>query len=311
MNDLIRFQIQVATGRLTLPVTTFVCLLLWLVSGSQWTDLASLAIVALTGYVMIEANTAFTLIRTRTALPVCLYGWVATSLFFLHPFSWENFVTPAFVLAVYQLFRSYESPSPTNSIYHAFLFLSLGSLVCPQFMVFAFLWWICMIPFRAMNVRSFLASLIGWITPYWFLFGYAFFFDEMPLFFAPLQEMIRIYPIEYSLLAPAEVISWGVITLLLLVSSFHYWQIAYKDKTRTRIYHSFLVYAGWWTTLLCVLQPVHLPVWMPIQLVCMAFLCGHLFTLTRNRFSGIFFVVTFVALILLTAYNVWMQFFNF
>ena len=310
MKDIIRIQTLIATGRFTLPVVILICLLLWAITAQSWNELASLGIIALTGFMMIETNTTFNLIRTRTALPVCIYGWIATSLFFLHPFCWENLVPLIFMLAVHQLFGTYESPLPTNPVFHAFLFISLGSLVFPQFMVFALLWWASMIPFRSMGIKSFLASLIGLITPYWFLFGYAFCSDDMPLFLAPLKEMIHIYPIDYSLLAPTDIISWGSITLLSVVSGIHYWQIAYKDRTRTRIYHSFLVYTGWWTTLLCLLQPTHLHAWMPIQLICMAFLSGHLFTLTRNRFSGILFIVTFVVFILLMPLNLWMQFFN-
>ena len=185
--NLNRFQIQVATGRFTLPVVILMCLLLWGTTFQEWSNLMTLIIISFIGYLMIEANTTFTLIRTRSTLPVCIYGWLASSLLFLHPFTWSNWVPLVFILSVYQLFRSYESPSPTYPIYHAFLLIGLGSLALPQFMVFALLLWGSMIPFRAMNGKSFLASLIGLVTPYWFLFGYAFYFDQMPLFLAPLQ----------------------------------------------------------------------------------------------------------------------------
>lgn len=305
-----RLQIQVATGRFTFPVVIFVCLLLWAISFRNWDELVSLALVAFIGYTIIETNTNFNLIRTRSSLPVCFYGWMATSLFFLHPFDWVNVVPLLYTLAVYQLFLCYESASPVYSIFHAFLFISLGSLILPQFMVFACLWWLSMLPFRAMSIKSFCASLIGLITPYWFLFTYAFYVDKMHLFLHPLQEMIHFYPIDYSQLTSTEIISGIVITLLLLISGFHYWQIAYMDKTRTRIYLFFLVYSGWWSTLLIVLQPIHLYAWMPIQLICSAFLNGHLFSLTRNRFSGVYFIVIMLVLILLMIYNLWMQYFN-
>ena len=308
--NLNRFQIQVATGRFTLPVVVIVCLLFWGISLQEWSELASMAIIGLIGYVMIEANTAFNLIRTRTSLPVSIYGWVATALFFLHPFEWSNLIPLIFIFSILQLFRSYESSSPTNPIYHTFLFIGLGSLLFPQIICFLPLFWGSMIPFRAMNGRSFLASFIGFITPYWFLFGYAFLNDKMELFLAPLKEMIHFYPLDYSKLSSAEILSWGMITLLLLISGIHYVQIAYMDKTRTRIYHSFLVFAGFWASIFSFLQPVHLHELMPIQLVCMAFLSGHLFSLTRNRFSGILFVVIFVAFIFLMIYNLWMQYFN-
>ena len=305
-----RLQIQVATGRFTFPVVIFVCLLLWVIGFQKWNELVSLTIVVSIGYTIIETNTTFNLIRTRSSLPVCIYGWIATSLFFLHPFEWTNVVPLFYILAVYQLFLSYESASPVYSIFHAFFFISLGSLILPQFMIFTLLWWLSMIPFRAMSIKSFCASLIGLITPYWFLFTYAFYMDEMHHFLSPLQEMIHFYPINYSLLTPTEIISVIVITLMLLISGFHYWQIAFMDKTRTRIYLFFLVYSGWWTTLLLALQPVHLHTWMPIQLICTAFLNGHLFSLTRNKFSGILFFVTFIAYISLMLFNLWMQSFN-
>jgi hypothetical protein len=106
-------------------------------------------------------------------------------------------------------------------------------------------------------------------------------------------------------------LSWGIIALLLVIGSIHYWQVAYMDKTRIRIYHFFLSFVGLFALLFCVLQPLFLHELMQIQLICASFLMGHLFTLTRNRFSGILFIVTFVVLILLSLYNLWMQFFSF
>lgn len=311
MTDIIKFQKQVATGRLTLPVTILMCLLLWAFTWQEWTDLFSLCTIILIACLMIEANTTFTLIRTRTYLPTCLYGAIATSLFFLHSFEWENLVPLTFILALSQQFRSYESTSSATPIYHVFFFISLGSLIFPQFLFYAPLFWLSMIPFRSINDKSFFSCILGTLTPYWFLFGYAFCFDQMPLFLTPLKEAIHFYPIDYSHLTLVEILSWGFITLLLVVSGFHYWLIAYTDKTRTRIFHSFLIIIGLYTTLWSVLQPVHLSVLMPIQLICAAFLGGHLFTLTRNRFSEIFFIVTFAAFIFLLIYNLWMQYFNF
>ena len=310
MRELINFQIQIATGRFTLPVTILVCLLLWVCTFNEWSEVGSLGIVALIGYLMIEANTAFTLIRTRTSLPVSLYWTLATALFFLHGFQWENFIPLAFVMAVMQLFQSYESSKPAVPIYNIFLILSTCSLFFATAVCYIPLFFISMIPFRAFSLKSFGACVLGLLTPYWFLLGYALWEEQIQLFTAPLKEMMTFAPISYGHLHTDEIVSWIFISLFLLVNGIHYFQTAYSDKTRTRIYHSFLVYAGWWTTLLSLLMPQHLPVWMSVQCICTAFLGGRLFTLTRNRFSGIFFFVTFVMLISLTVCNLWMQYFN-
>lgn len=306
MRDIINFQIQIATGRFTLPVTILICLLLWVFTLNGWNEVGSLGIVVLIGYLMIEANTAFTLIRTRTSLPVSIYWTLAAALFFLHDFQWENFVPLAFLIAVMQLFQSYESSKPTTPIYNIFLILGTCSLFFAPAIYYLPLFFISMIPFRAFSLKSFGACVLGILTPFWFLLGYAFWKEQMQLFINPLKEIITFVPISYAHLHANEIISWIFITLFLLINGIHYFQTAYFDKTRTRIYHFFLVHAGWWTTLLTLLVPQHLAVWMPIQCICAAFLGGRLFTLTRNSFSGIFFFVTLVILILLTIYNLWM-----
>ena len=299
-----------ATGRFTLPVVILICLLLWGSTFQEWNELISLGVTVIIGYVFIETNTTFNLIRTRTSMPVCLYWLIATALFFLHPFEWTNLVPLVFILATYQLFHSYESVSSSPFIFHSFLFIGLGSIAFPQLLYMVPMLWGSMIPFRAISIKSFLASIIGLMTPYWFIFGYALYFNEMHILLTPLREAAHLYPIDYSHLTLPEIASWGFITLLLIVSGFHYWQISYMDKTRTRIYHSYLAIAGFWATLLSILQPVHWCEWLSIQLICTAFLCGHLFSLTRNRFSGIFFIVTFVLYILIMSFNLWMQYFN-
>jgi hypothetical protein len=310
MRDLINFQIQTATGRLTLPVTILVCLSLWAFTFGQWTDLFSLGTVACIGYLMIEANTTFTLIRTRTSLPVSIYSMLATALFFLHPWEWDTCVPLTFILAVFLFFRSYESPNPVVSIYNTYLAIGTCSLVFPPIVYYVPLFFLGMIPFRSLNGKSFCALLLGLATPYWFLLGYACWTDNIQCFLYPLKEMVTFVPISYQSIPLHEIASWIVVGLLLTISSIHYFHRPYADKTRTRIFHSFLIYAGWWTTLLSVLMPAQLHALLPIQGICAAFLCGHLFTLTRNLFSGIFFIVTFAALISLTVYNLWMQFFN-
>ena len=306
-----KFQIEVATGRFTLPVVILVCLFLWLVSIREWSDLISLGIVAAIGYVMIEANTSFTLIRTRTTLPVCIYAFMASSLFFLHSYGVEIWAPLAFILAVTQLFMSFESSTASIPVFHSFFFLSLGSFVFPQMVYFSPLFLVGMIPFRSMSAKAFMAALLGLFIPYWFLLGYALWFDQMSLFYAPLVKMIQFHPIEYGHLMLNEILSWGIIALLLLIGSIHYWQVAYMDKIRARICHSFLSVVGLFALLFSILQPSFLYEWMQVQLICASFLMGHLFALTRNRFSGILFMVTFVVFILLSLYNLWMQFFSF
>ena len=143
------FQKDVATGNLTLPVAIAICLTLWTIRLDEWSGLASLGIVLLIGYLMIEANTMFTLIRTRTTLPVSLYWIWMGALTFLHPFGWENLVPLLFLVAIMQLFQCYDAPNPAIPAFNTFLCIGTGSLLCPSIVWLAPLFLIGLIPFRA------------------------------------------------------------------------------------------------------------------------------------------------------------------
>lgn len=304
-------QLSIATGRLTLPVVIFICLLLWGCGCRSWSDLGSLSIVAVTAYLMIEGNTAFSLIRTRTTFPVSIYLYLTASLFFLHPFRWDNLVQPAVLCSLLHLYAGYEKPSEAAHPFHAFLFIGLGSLAFPPLLYAIPLGLVGMIQLRFFSFKNLVAALLGVAFPYWLLFGYAFLADRMSLFEAPFRELVHFRAIDYAHLTLNEVLAWGTVTLSLLVSGGHYLKVSYQDKTRTRSCLLFLVTTGGFATLAVLLQPQHLSVLIQIQLLCTAFLNAHLFTLTRNRFSGIYFILIFVLFIFLTLYNLWMQFFSF
>ena len=265
-----------AKGRFTFPVAILICLLLRIITGNEWQDVINLLVCALTAYLLIEINTAFTLIRTRSTLHVSFYVFLSTACLFLHSFQYAVFAPLTFLIAISQLFSSYESPYPAGSIFHAFFFIGLGSLLFPQLLYFVPL----------------------------------FYYDKMNLFYHPLQELIHFQPISYGTLGMDRIISCGIITLISLVSSVHYFHVSYLDKVRTRIFLFFLIAVEAWIYLLGILQPQHFDILLQMQIIVGSILTGHLFTLTHNRFTGIFFIITFVLLIVLTIYNLWMQFFN-
>lgn len=305
-----RFQISVATGRITLPVAILFCLIVWILSMDKWLDLATLGITALTGYLMIEANTTLALIRTRTTLPVSLYATVLAACVFLHSLEWDRIAPLAFLLAVIHLYRSYESPHASTSIFHAFFFLALGSMAFAQLLYFIPLFLCSTWSFRSLSVKTICAALLGMAAPYWVLTGYACLYEDWGVVIAPWLEMVDFSTISHTSITTVQGIAWGVVTVLQVGGSICYMQTAYQDKTRTRLYMRFLLIAGWWATAIIALQPQHLSALLPVQVICTSFLTAHWLTLTRNRISNISLIVIIIAIVLLTVYNLWMQFFN-
>ena len=62
-----RFQYQIATGRGTLPVAVILTLLIWAATSiHDWLNAGSLVAFGFASYLLLETETKFALIRTRT-----------------------------------------------------------------------------------------------------------------------------------------------------------------------------------------------------------------------------------------------------
>ena len=300
-----RFQKSIATGRFTLPVTVLICLLLWIIDLGSWSDLANFCITLLTGYQLIETNTAFSVIRTRTTFHVSCYWLLVSGLFALHPYEWSSWIPILFMTSVYYLFKSYESYHTSIHLFNVSFSIALGSLIFPQAVYFLPLFLLGAIVSRSLNIKSFFAFLLGCATPYWFMFGYAYLNKRVELFYTQFAQITRFEAIDYTHVSQPMLLSWLAICVVLLVCSIHLSRVSYQDKTRTRVYLTFITVAGWWAALFIALQPQSMYPILFIQLICTSFLAAHLFILTRNRFSGIFFIVTMISMIALTCYNLW------
>lgn len=298
-----RFQREVTTGRLTLPVSVLLSLLLWARSLNTTDAFINLMVFALIGYLSIEINTVFSLIRNRTTLHACFFWLVSGICVFIHPFRMEHLIPFAFMLAFFQLFGSYEQEECKSNTFNTFFCISASSLLAPHFIYFCIPFFIGMITFRSITVQTFLTGLLGAILPYWFLFGYAFLTDEMGLFYKPFRTMVTLEPIDYSVITLSQWIAIGIISICGLISTVHYFSVSNKDKTRVRMLLSFLIFIEVCIVLFFLIQPQHFIPLFIIQTFITSILTAHLLVLTRTRFSWIMLIVVIVVWALWALYS--------
>lgn len=307
-----RFQYEAATGRATLPIVSLITLIAWIIpSVGHWEQLASLLGAGATAYLLIETDTRFALIRTRTTLPSCLFLLFYTALTFIHSWSVFHLLPICFMGMLYSLFQSYESPYASTSIFHAFLWLSLGSLALPPLAWLVPFLYIHMVALRSFGLKTFFAGLVGFATPYWMWLGYGLYQGQIQALTAHLSSLVQFSPILYSASNLLEWGSWGVILLLSLFFAIRYLTNSYKDKVQTRITLQCMLLMALWLHLLIALQPHLLKALLPLTLIPMSFTGGHLFAITFNRLTRILFPATLGVCLILFLFNLWMHSFNF
>ena len=316
------FQHQIATGRSTFPVAVLISIVLWAVPFADKTELLSLLAGGITTYLLIELNTTFALIRTRTEMPSALFICLYSSLIFLHPYQHTCWTQLFFMGTLFGLFNSYESKNAPIHIFHAFLSLGLGSLLINDLIWITPLVLLAMIGLRSMTARCFFAALFGLTIPYWVILGYYLIMDisgEISLDGLGISQLIYqhfgdIIPLsttfdgirtEYQELGLAKGVSYAVILIISIIGTACSHYNSFNDKVRTRSFIGALVPLEIGIVLLGLIHPSLLDVLFPIQIVFAALTCSYLFSLIFTRFVGYFLLIVLGATAGILALNVW------
>lgn len=329
-----RLQGQVTAGRFTLPAVIIICTLCWVVtsfllpeltvpaggegSSSLWQStrdaflpswaerIVSYLVYATIGYFLIELNNRFAIIRMRASMQTAIYFLLVTVFPQMHLLYAGDIVALALLISIYFLFKSYQQSHAAGNLFYSFFFIGAGSIIFPQLTVLSILWIFEAYRFQALTPRSFCGALTGWALPYWMLFGHAFFYNDMELFYRPFSELTTFGEFfNLQILQPAELAVLGYLLVLYIVSAVHCIVAGFEDKIRTRAYLQFLIDLTFFLFLLIALQPVYCGDLLPLLMISCSILIGHFFVLTNSKTSNVFFIVSLVGLILLFGFNLW------
>ena len=307
-----RFQYDVATGRWTLPVASLVALAAWtLMSGSLQADWGALLCAAAMSYLLVELNTQFMLIRTRTVLPSCMYLCLFASIPFLHQWSVACLLPVFFVCMLFAFFRSYESYHASVTIFHAFFFLGLCSLVYPPVSWLFPLLFLHMVFLRSFNAKTFFAGFIGMLVPYWLILGYGLFVGNFDVFERAVLAPFGWEAPRYADISLQQGVAYGTALLLFVAYVAFYSLSAYRDKVQTRILLKTMIWMGAWGWGLLALRPQDGQQLLPVIFVPIAFLVGRLYALSFGLYVRISFYVTLALVFSLFLFGLWMRLFNF
>lgn len=299
---------------------------IWLVSGllvpvvpftvsellrGAWVQFACFLLSA---YLMVELNNINALIRIYSRMVSCSFLVLTCAGCFLFSSMAGAIVQLCFIAAYISLFRSYQDKSAAGWIYYAFLCIGLASTVFVQAIYYMpILWAIMFFRLTSFSWRTFAASLLGVLTPYWFLLPFALIYqgnlDSMVSHFVQLASLPSLY--DYSQLTVNQLAFFVFVVGLTITGIVHYWRNSHNDSIRIRQLYGTFTVMSFATTLFLVLQPQHYDVLIRILIINVSPLIAHFITLTSTRVTNIAFYAICSVSVLLTLLNLWMPSINF
>ena len=213
------------------------------------------------------------------------------------------------VSSLFLLFQTYQDKTAAGKTYYTFLLLGLMSGVDIRVLYYVPVFWVLMAwLIYSLSWRTFFASLLGLLTPYWFAlpwFAYREDFDSIIHHMANLVDISS--RIDFTSLSLPQFLFLGFLLLLAIIGALHFVLTSYLDKIRVRqLYYSFILITVF-STLLLFLMPQCYDMVIGMMIVTVSPLYAHFVALTHTRLSNIVFIVITAMILILTGFNLWIS----
>lgn len=322
------FLKNIASSQFTLPVACVFALVMWIgfndadtpaafTDSIIWNDIPAtirsgetavfigLACTIVITCLMFEMNNKFALLRIRSRMPSsCLLAIISASTF-LHNLQPFHIIAITTFLSLFALFITYQNSNAMATSYMTYLFVGVGALFVPKMLMLILFYWIAQMMMRSLNFRTFIAGILGIVTPFWFLFGYTYCTGGINEFHEYLNEIIRLTPPDYSSLTAIEICPASLALVLFAIGSINFYKNSYKDKTRTRTIYNAAITIGIGGFALAILLPANFGNMLAVPYICTAIVGGQYFAQTYTRFSNIIFLIAVLAVIASATAHLW------
>ncbi len=205
------------------------------------------------------------------------------------------------MVGLYIMYSCYQMPGYTRSIFLVFLLLSAGCIWQWAFVVYIPVMILGCGQMRCLSMRSFLAAVIGVVTPVWILWGFGVI--SLQDFTLPQVRTVFAYLHSYDSCRPVAIMAVTVIAgFMATVSNL---VKIYGSNARTRAFNGILTTITLVTQLMCVVDFGRLEAYMPLLNCCTAWQLAQYFRINGDKRAYFSIVLLLVIYACLYLWSVW------
>ncbi len=303
-----RIQNKVAESKLTLPSTTLYAIVIWLVAGllthHWWLLFGCFAVNSL---LMMELNNRNALLRIYSRMVSSSFIALSCCACFLFPQTQGAWMLLCVTASYIILFQSYQDSLSMGKTYYAFLFLGLASFDFVYILFYVpFIWLMMSKQFQTLSWRTWGASLLGLLTPYWFGVCWMIYTDQLSLLTGHIQELISFEGLfDYASIPHDVLFTLAWLGVLYIIGTIHYINKSYGDKIRIRMFYQFFMWMNLLSILFLIVLPAYHHSFIRLMILNTAPLIAHFMTLTSTKLTNIAFWAISIITVMLTLFNLW------
>lgn len=258
--------------------------------NSLLSSILSLAFTLLNAFLMSQINNRFTIIRTRTFLPIVTFMLLMASWNETHIANSSHLALTLVILSIFYFFSMFRDKNASEQSFVGSFLISISSMLINPFIFLIPICWIGFIIFQSFSLRTFLASVFGTIAP-WLLFLVVRYllFDKID--FVQLFELKPNLALNLTGFSLPLIIYSAVFVFYVLVSILGVFSLSNSDSIQTRNKLNFLIFLLVSLLIMTFIFRNQFSLFLPLIAFVFAILFSHPFTLRPSNFYGILFLI--------------------
>ena len=253
-------------------------------------NIVCFTLTLLNAFLVAQINNRFTIIRTRTFLPILIFLLLLGTWNQTHAMIGSHLVLTLFILALYYFFNMSRDRKASEEAFMGSFLISLSSLLINPMIFIIPLCWIGFVMFQSFSLRTFLASLFGMIAP-WILYLSVAFMLQPDFNIYHLFNLNFNSELNTSNFSLPEIIYAISISLIMIISIVEMYSITNSDAINTRNKLDFLLFLLVSLVILSFIFRNQFISFLPIIALVYSLLISHPMTLKQNNFNGILFLI--------------------
>jgi hypothetical protein len=258
--------------------------------NSLLSNIISITFVFFNAFLLGQINNRFTIIRTRTFLPIFIFLILMASWNETHAAIGSHLALTFIIIALFYFFSMFRNKKASEQAFMGSFFIGIGSLLIHPFIFLIPVCWIGFEIFQSFSLRTFLASILGTLAP-WLLYLSTIYLLHNEINFSTVFNFDFNFSFNFSNFTLPEIIYSVVLFIIMLISLSGMFSISKGDAIYTRNILNFILLLLISLFVLILIFRSQSALFLPVIALIYAILFSHPLTLKKSNFYVIIFLI--------------------
>ncbi|MDO4949293.1 MAG: hypothetical protein Q4E55_03895 [Bacteroidales bacterium] len=282
-----------------------VSLLAWICFMQSSSDLLMAGVVVVSGAIVTGLSNFYHILEKRDWSPFLLVWWTSGAMIGTHTFQEGSLSLLAYALALLCFMACYSREKAPVAIFNMCVALTVGAMCFPPMLFLLPLSLFGLTKISPITIQKLLASFVGILMPFWFMFAYTLLSDDCTFFMDFASQVRQIHFFDYTSIPMEQVVTFATTTLWMGFFVAIHIKSVHSFQLHTRLVFTCLAFFFVYIVALVVALPQHLSEFVLMEIVTGTLFVAYFVTHQEAVSPRLAMIINTLVFFVVLAVNVW------